>query len=352
MDILKLLGAVAHPTGLWANIIDWLEGGIANYAIVIILLTLIIKVVMLPFDFYNRYVSKKNSIVMAKLQPELNKINKSYANNPNLKNQKTAELYKKNNFNVYSTCFGMLIFLVLSMTIFFTLFSALNAMSAYKISEEFNTLNNTYNTVYESSYNNYNEVITNDSVVASQFNSAESYAISQAEKAVVTQYGEIKTGFLWIKNIWRADNWSKVTLDYKAFLKETKQTEDVVSEVEYNKVMTPIQNEYSGWNGYMLLAIINGGLSLFSMWISEYISKQRAKKKNLPYVGATNKSMMIIMPIIMALFTIFYNAAFGLYIVAGSLFSVVTTPLISVLVDLITEKNEKKNKPQKPSYSR
>lgn len=352
MDILRLLGAVEHPTGLWASLIDWLEGGIANYAVVIILLTLIIKVVMLPFDFYNRFVSKKNSVVMAKLQPELNKINKNYANNPNLRNQKTAELYKKNNFNVYSTCLGMLLFLVLSMTIFFTLFSALNAMSAYKINEEFNTLNNTYNMAYEGAYESYDEIVMKDELVLEQYSTAESYATAMAEDAVIYEYGEIKTGFLWIKNIWRADNWSKVTLDYEAFLKETKQTEEVISEADYNKVMTPIQNEYSGWNGYLLLAIINGGLSLFSMWISEYISKQRAKKKNLPYVGTTNKSMMITMPVIMALFTIFYNAAFGIYIVASSLFSVVTTPIISIVVDVITEKNEKKNKPQKPSYSR
>ena len=61
------------------------------------------------------------------------------------------------------------------------------------------------------------------------------------------------------------------------------------------------------------------------------------KKKGLPYVSTTNKSMMITMPLIMAIFTIFYNAAFGIYIVAGSLFSFITTPLVTLVVDKIFE---------------
>jgi len=349
MEILNFLNAVKAPDGLWAKLIYWMEGGIANYALVIILITLLVKAIMIPFDFYNRYVSKKNTQMMAVLQPELNKINKTYANNPNMKNQKTAELYKRNNYNVYGTCVGMLVFMVLSMVIFFTIFSTLNGMAAYKINEEFNTLHNTYNTTYTTYYNSYEaDKLADTTITITQ----EEYATSKAETAVVTQYGEIKTGFLWIKNIWRPDNASKVTLSYQKFLKETKQTSEVISEADYNKVMQPIQAEYKGWNGYFLLAIINGLLSLASMYITEAISRHRAKKKNLPYVNTTNKGMMIAMPIIMALFSIFYNAAFGLYIITGSIFSLIVSPIISLVVDIIMEKTNKKKKPNKPSYSR
>ena len=76
MDILNLLGAVKAPTGLWASIINWLDGGIASYALVIFVLTLLIKLIMLPFDFYNKYVSKKNMKMQTEIAPELNKINK------------------------------------------------------------------------------------------------------------------------------------------------------------------------------------------------------------------------------------------------------------------------------------
>ena len=350
MDILNNLLSVSAPTGLWANVINFMESGIANYAVVIILLTLIIKLVMVPFDFYNKYVTKKNTMMITKLQPELDKINKTYANNPNMRNQKTAELYKKNNYSVYGTCAGLLVYMVLSMVIFFTLFSTLNSMSAYKISQEFDVLNTTYSTTYNTYYESYDNDKLNDETIADK--SQEEYATSKAEASVVEKYSEIKNGFLWIKNIWRPDTGASVTLSYNDFIKTTKEDSSVITEEIYNKVMDPIQAEYSGWNGYFLLAILNGGLSLASMYLSELVSARRARKKGMAYVKTTNKSMMIIMPVVMALFTIFYNSAFGIYIVAGSLFSVVTSPLITMATDAIFEKKALKEKDKKPSYSR
>jgi YidC/Oxa1 family membrane protein insertase len=350
MDILNFIASVKAPTGIWANIINWLDGGIASYALVVIILTLLIKFIMLPFDFYNRFVTKKNTVMMAKIQPELNKINKTYANNPNMKNQKTAELYKRNNYNVYGTCVGMLVYMVLSMVIFFTLFSTFNNMSAYKISQEFDTLNTTYNTTYEQYYNSYNDDKLADTSIVEV--SAEEYATNKAKAGVVNKYGEIKSGFLWIKNIWRPDTSAKVTLSYNDFIKTTKESKEEITQEAYEKVMAPIQESYNGWNGYFLLAIINGGLSLASMYLTELISKSRAKKKKLPYVSTSNKTMMFVMPVIMALFTIFYNSAFGIYIVAGSLFSTITSPLVTLVVDSIMEKKENKKQPTKPSYSR
>lgn len=350
MDILNNLLSVEAPTGLWANIINWMEGGIANYAVVVILLTLIIKLVMIPFDFYNKYVTKKNTIMVTKLQPELEKINKNYANNADMRNQKTMELYKKNNYNVYGTCSGVIVYMVLSMSIFIGLFGTLNNMSAYKISQEFDVLNTTYNSNYEAYYNSYdNDKLTNTGLANV---TQEDYATMKAQESVVTKYGEIKNGFLWIQNIWRPDTGASVTLSYKDFIKTTKEDSNVITEEVYNKIMDPIQTEYSGWNGYFLLAIINGGLSLASMYLSELVSVRRAKKKGLTYVKTTNKPMMIIMPVIMAIFTIFYNAAFGIYIVAGTVFSVTTSPLITMITDKIFEKQELKERAKKPSYSR
>lgn len=351
MEILNLLNAVTAPDGLWAKLIYWMEGGITNYALIIILLTFCIKFVTLPLDFYNRYSGKKSSLKLAECQPEIDKINKTYANNPNIKNQKTMEVYKRHGYNVYSSCLSVVLFMIVSTTIFFTFFGTLNSMSAYKINEEFNILHNTYNTTYTQYYNSYeNDKLLDNSITINQ----EQYAISKAENAVVVKYGEIKNGFLWIKNIWRPDTGAKVTLTYDKFLKETKQTSEVISEVDYNKVMTPIQTEYNGWNGYFLLTIINTILLILSMYIPEIISKYRAKKKNIPYMKSTNKTMMIIMPLIMALFMIFYNAAFGIYIVAGTVFTLVTMPLMNLLIDLLIEKLNKNNKKDKnkPIYSR
>ena len=92
MDILGFMSVmleIAKPNGMWEKIIFGLEGFIKDYGWTIILLTVLIKLVMLPFDFFNRYVTKKNSAKMAIVQPEIEKINKRYAGNKDLINQKT-----------------------------------------------------------------------------------------------------------------------------------------------------------------------------------------------------------------------------------------------------------------------
>lgn len=348
MDFLNFLGQVSAPTGLWAKLINWLEGGIANYAVVLIVLTLLIKTVMLPLDFYNKIVTKKNATMQIVMKPEMDKINKMYANNPNMKNQKISELYKKNNFNIYGTCFGMLIYMVLTMVIFFTLFSTLNKMSAYKLYQEYDILNQTYIVAEETARTDYNANPNTEITI-------DDYATAKAEEAVVNKYGEIKNGFLWIKNIWRPDTCSKVTLSYNSFIKTTKISSEEITQENYEKIMNPIQQNYKGWNGYFLLAVINGGLSFLSMYLSELVSKTRAKRKGLPYLNTMNqnKSMTIIMPIIMALFMIFYNSAFGIYIITGSLFTCITSPFITMIIDAIYEKKTlKNNKKDKPEYSR
>ena len=305
---------------------------------------------MIPFDFYNKYITKKNQIAITKFQPALEKINKTYANDPNMRNQKTAELYKKNNYSVYGTCSGLIVYMALSMYIFFSLFSTFNAMSAYKLSQEFDTLNTTYSATYEAYYDSYDSDKLTDTAIAEM--TKEGYATIKAEESVVVKYGEIKNGFLWIQNIWRPDTWASVTLSYKDFIKTAKEDANVITEEVYTKVMNPIQFEYNGWNGFLLLAILNGGLSLASMYLSELVSMRRAKKKGLTYVKTTNKGMMMIMPIVMAIFTVFYNAAFGIYIVTGSIFAVLTSPLITMITDAIFEKQELKEKAKKPIYSR
>ena len=90
-----LLTPVAWPTsGLWEKIIAWFAG-VGSFAVAIILLTLCLKIVLLPLDFWQKSTGRKMSYQQALMKPELDEINKKYGNNPNVKNQKMAEVYKK-----------------------------------------------------------------------------------------------------------------------------------------------------------------------------------------------------------------------------------------------------------------
>lgn len=333
---MDFLNELLRPSGLWENFIFGLDNIIKNYGVTLILITLIIKLAMSPLDFLNKYITKKNSRKQNVLKPELDKLKKRYANNQQLLNQKTMELYKRENYSVAGTCLGMLINMVLTMVVFFTLFSALNGISAYKQADEFTTLQNTYYATY------------NQSTAV-----AEEDKVQEAQNAVVAKYDEIKVGFLWINNIWRPDTSASVVSDYKTFEKATKDSS--ITEDEYNKIMQPVADHYNQWNGFYVLIILSAGTTFLSMQINTWISKRNSKKHNRDFIDpmGNNKFLVYLMPVIMAIFTLFYNAAFGIYIVTGGLFSLITGPFITMLADYLDKRSEdKENENKKISYSR
>lgn len=344
-----LLNVITQPTGFWQSIIFGIENAIKNYAFTVILITLIIKFVLMPFDFLNKKVTKNNSKKMAILKPELDAIKKKYVNNPQMANQKTMELYKKENYNMGGTCVIMFVYLALTMVIFITLLSALNSISAYKIKEEFYTLQTEYNIVYDETYNEELDLGATEDFAYEQ-------AIKKSEEAVVKKYDEIKTGFLWIKSIWRPDTTASVTLTYSDFLKTAKLTSEDLNEEEYQRVMGAVIEEYKGVkNGFFLLAIISGLTTFGSMKLTEVLGKIKAKKKGILYVNenGNSKVMSLILPFVMAIFTLLYNSAFGIYIIAGSIFGLITNPVISLIIDNIEhKKSENKENKKLMSYDR
>lgn len=347
------LAEIVKPAGLWAKIIYGMEGSVGNYVVAIILVTLLVKLVMIPFDFYNKYLTKKNTRKQAVLQPAMEKIKRQYASNPQMQNQKTMELYKRENYSVFGTCIGMLVYMALSITIFITLLNGFNDIAAYKMYEEYTALKSTYNTAYETEISG---------------GAVEEDAVKVAEGEVVEAYADVKNGFLWIKSIWRPDTWVSSVVgwdDYNASVSRVRteklSEEQLASEkAEYEKIITnSFKNDkngtYNKWNGYLILPILAALLTYGSMKVSTIISKRKAKKNNLQIVQApeAGKGMQFIMPAIMGVFTLLYNAAFGIYIVVGALFGFITSPLISMIVDNIDYKQQLKEEAKKTvSYSR
>ena len=169
MAVLSLLLSVAEPSGFWITIIRAFENVTNNYVLAIIFLTVVIKLIWTPIDTFNRRSQQKMSQTQAKMQPELDAINKKYAKDPNLLKQKQNEVYKKYNSKSMGGCFLMLVFMALNLTIFFTLFSGLNAMGAYKISESYDYLKYSYANVLEVT----NKYIGDDASKAKIFNNPE-----------------------------------------------------------------------------------------------------------------------------------------------------------------------------------
>ena len=59
MDVLSnLMGAMVRPAGLWPNIINTFESGVGSYLLAVVLITLILRVILMPFDFVNKRLTK------------------------------------------------------------------------------------------------------------------------------------------------------------------------------------------------------------------------------------------------------------------------------------------------------
>ena len=86
---------------------DWLHKGISNFGIIILLMTIFIKIVVLPFA----YKSYSSSAKMQALKPFLDKINAKYPKQEDAmkKQQETMELYRKAGVNMMGGCLPMLL---------------------------------------------------------------------------------------------------------------------------------------------------------------------------------------------------------------------------------------------------
>ena len=101
----KIIGLVTK----WVIIplFDWLSRGIKSFGIIILLMTIIIKIVVLPLA----YKSYASSAKMQALKPFIDKINAKYPKQEDAmkKQQETMALYKKAGVNMMGGCLPMLL---------------------------------------------------------------------------------------------------------------------------------------------------------------------------------------------------------------------------------------------------
>ena len=114
-QILQLLSPIQNVLEI---IIVWLyQNIIANYGIVIILLTITVRLILTPLTI----TQTRSMARMQKIQPQLKELQKKYKDDKQKLQQETMDFYKKNNVNPLAGCLP----LILQMPVFFALFQAL-----------------------------------------------------------------------------------------------------------------------------------------------------------------------------------------------------------------------------------
>ena len=305
----------------------------------IFLFTLGIKLLTVFSDIKSR----KSSIQMQQIQPEIDKLKKKYGNDPQKMNTEQRKLMKERGVSTFGGCLPMLIMLPL----LFMFFEAFRAWSNQQ---------------------------------------ALSLMIDVANGKGVETFQGFR--FLWITNIWRPDNlkggstlmngtefWSTfaATNNVKNFLFYTKNS-DVLNQILYKLhffTMTTGENgaiEYvlandggaafrtayeafvlpitksiggSGYetmsNGFAILPILAGATTFLSSWIMQKSQPKPAKTsddKNDPAAQTQNmgKWMMYLMPLMSVFFCYQYDATFAFYWIFSNVFSLAITLILNATV--------------------
>ncbi len=123
------------------KIIQWLIEGVGIIGLGVVLFTLILKTVVLPLDVYSRVKTKKQALVMEKMRPQMEKLQKQYANDKQMYSQKVMELQKQNGYSMLGACLPMIV----SLVIFMLVFSAFSTYSQYANLNTYNNMVDSYN---------------------------------------------------------------------------------------------------------------------------------------------------------------------------------------------------------------
>ena len=123
------------------NLIRGLCGAIGIVGVGIIVFSLILKLITLPFDIYQRISMRKQNIQMEANKERMEKLQKQYANDKEKYNQKVMEMYKENGISMFSSCLPM----ILSLIIFIVAINAFNAFAQYSNVSNYNTMVTAYN---------------------------------------------------------------------------------------------------------------------------------------------------------------------------------------------------------------
>ncbi len=115
---------------IFGYLLAFLYGLVNNYGIAIIIFTIIIKMIFIPFSLKQQKTMKKT----AKVQKKMEVIQFKYKNDPEKMNQEIMELYKTEKMNPFGGCFTAIIQIILLFSIFYLVRAPLTYMQ--KIPEE------------------------------------------------------------------------------------------------------------------------------------------------------------------------------------------------------------------------
>lgn len=290
-------------------ILNGINSVIHNYGWSMVVFTLLIKLILLPLD----YKSRKSMRRMTKLQPQIAKLQKKYANDKEKLNQKSAELYRKEGINPMSGCLPLLV----SMAILWIMFAAMRTVANTEMASQALNLLTTGTQANESWLwikniwmpdSPFNPVIADNAnlrIIPADIWAKVFVSLDPASVTALAQYG-IDAATISGETVFAALQ----TLPIYA-----QETQLWATMPQLNLLIVNL-SIYAHNNGWFILPIL-AAVTQYLMTLSQ---PQPAADPNNP-AASTNKFMKYFFPLFSLWVCSSYNAIFALYWVVSNVFA-------------------------------
>ena len=332
----SILGPIAKVLGWIMNGIFWVldKIGIPNIGLAIIIFTIVIYLLLMPFTIKQQKFSK----LSAKMNPELQAIQKRYEGKKDndsmmAMQQETKAVYAKYGVSPTGSCVQMLI----QMPILFALYRVIYAIPAYvgRVKEAFFPLVD--NIIDTAGATELVQNLTNSAMYSKQFTNAGFVAGTH------TEY--VQNTIIDCLNKASTADFASISEKFPSLAADVTNT---VSKLEeYNNFLglnignSPSYVLKEAWaNGAWLLvigAIAIPVLSALTQWINVKLMPQQDTSSNgndqAAAMASSMKTMNMIMPLMSAWFCFTLPSGLGLYWVAGSVVRSIQQVVINKHID-------------------
>lgn len=288
----------------------WVYGNVNSVFMTIVICTLVLKLITLFSDVKTR----KSSAKMAAIQPDLLKLQKKYANDPQKLQQAQSKLMRDRGVSMWGSCLPMLI----TMPLFFCFLAAFRFWG-YEETIRLLVDDNPVELLQSFKFLWINNIWQPDSGLASVVMNAEQFfKIPKLQNLLFLQNNPeiwqklIDMGIAAVNGVNEQGHTIYTFLNTEA------------SHAAYTAAVQPLMDMYAGYtNGWFVTPLLAGATNFLSSWLM-----QKGQPQN-PQTGGANKMMMWLFPIMSVWFCITYNAAFAIYWTVSSVCMIITNVVLN-----------------------
>ncbi|MBR1585109.1 MAG: YidC/Oxa1 family membrane protein insertase [Clostridia bacterium] len=332
------------------GVLTSINGLVNNYGVSIIVFTILMRLVCMPFD----YRSRKGMRKMAVIQPKLNELQKKYGNDKEKFQKKQAELMKKEGYNPLSGCLPML----LTWPLMIAMFAAMRAIANEQLAVQvFRYLSGQENVITAADrFLWVKNIWITDSPFASIAPTAENLRLLTADvwQRALAQFESNPDAFAAIQSSLKsvAEN---AVLDFSTTDAMQLTVANMVSALQtmpgYNAAVASVPGWtgvsfllfsitlFQNYNGLLILPILAGVSQILSTKFNPQMREQaQAQPSAEGQQNGMNNFMKYFFPILSVFFCLTSNAGFAVYWVTSTCFMWVQ----GIVITKILEKQDEK----------